>query len=34
MKEEGKQKVLDFIDKTHAEANKIHDNGRSTIKQL
>ena len=34
MKEEGTQKVLDSIDKTHAEANKIHDNGRSTIKQL
>ena len=34
MKEEGKQKVLDFIDKTHAETNKIQDNGRQAVKQL
>ena len=34
MKEEGNQKVWALVTKTHAEANKIHDNGRSTIKQL
>lgn len=38
MKEDSKQKVMDFIDKTHAEAsrevNKAHDNSKQAVKQL
>lgn len=34
MKEDGKQKVLDFIDKTQHESNKMHDNGKQAVKQL
>ncbi len=34
MKEEGKQKVLDFIEKTHGEANKLNHDAKQTVKQL
>ena len=34
MKEEGRQKVLDFIDKTHNESDKIHADAKQTVKQL
>jgi len=34
MKEEGRQKVLDFIERTHGEANKLNHDARQTVKQL
>ncbi len=34
MKEEGKQKVLDFIDRTHGDANKLNHDVKQTVKQL
>ncbi len=34
MKDEGKQKVLDAIDRTQRESNKIHENGKHAVNQL
>ncbi len=34
MKEDGKQKVLDFIDKTRSESNKVTNDAKQTVKQL
>jgi len=34
MKEDGKQKVYDFIGKTQSESNKIYETGKQAVKQL
>ena len=34
MKEEGKQKVLDFIERTHTESNKLNHEAKQAVKQL
>ena len=34
MKEEGKQKVLDFIERTHIEGNKLNHEAKQAVKQL
>lgn len=34
MKDENKQKVLDALERTQRESNKMHENGKQAVKQL